>query len=68
MKAVTPKIDWQVTMLADKVLKRAMTLKAASMELDDWPRDAKVNKKYQQVHSKALIVSHALNNLLKRVY
>ena len=55
-------------MLADKVLKRAMTLKAASMELDDWQRDAKPDKKYRQVDSQALIVTHALNNLLKRGY
>jgi hypothetical protein len=68
MKAVNPKLDWQATMLADKVLKRAIILKAASMELDDWQRDAKVDKKYRQVDSKALIVSHALNNLLKRGY
>jgi hypothetical protein len=68
MKAVNPDIDWQATMLADKVLKRAMTLKAASMELDDWQRDAKPDKKYRQVDSQALIVTHALNNLLKRGY
>jgi hypothetical protein len=57
MKAINPKIDWQATMLADKVLKRAIILKAACIELDDWQRDSKVDKKYRQVRSKAPIVS-----------
>ena len=53
-------------MLADKVLKRVMTLEVASMELDDWQRDAKADRKYRQVNSQALTVTHALNDLLKR--
>ena len=68
MKSVDPDIDWQATMLASKVLKRAMSLEAASSELDDWQRDTKPDEKYRTVDSRALIVTHALNTLLKRGY
>jgi hypothetical protein len=68
MKAVDPDIDWQASLLATKVLKRAMTLKAASGELDDWQRDAETKSTHRQVDSRALIVTHALNALLKRGY
>ena len=68
MKSVNPDIDWQANMLAGKVLKRAMSLEAASSELDDWQRDAKSDTKYRDVDSRALIVTHALNALLKRGY
>jgi hypothetical protein len=68
MKTVHPDIDWQANMLAVKVLKRAMPLAAASGELDDWQRDAEMGEKYRTVDSRSLIVTHALNALLKRGY
>jgi hypothetical protein len=68
MKTVHPDIDWQANMLAAKVLKRTMPLDAASGELDDWQRDAKMGEKYRTVGSRSLIVTHALNTLLKRGY
>lgn len=68
MKSVNPDIDWQASVLAGKVLKRAMTLQAASRELDDWQRDEKLDEKYRPVDSRSLIVTHALNALLKRGY
>lgn len=68
MKTVDPDIDWQASLLAAKVLKRAMTLDAASGELDDWQRDGETDEKYRGVDSRSLIVTHALNALLKRGY
>lgn len=68
MKPVNPDIDWQADMLASKVLKRAMTLAAASSELDDWQGDAGTDARYRKVDSRTLIVTHALNALLKRGY
>jgi hypothetical protein len=68
MKLVNPDIDWQANMLAAKVLKRALGLDAASRELDDWQGDDKSNGAYRKVDSRALIVTHALNTLLKRGY
>ena len=68
MKPVHPDIDWQADMLATKVLKRAMSLAAASSELDDWQTDAGADARYRTVNSRTLIVTHALNTLLKRGY
>jgi len=70
MKAVAPDIQWQARMLADKVLKRAMSLDAAARELDDWQRDALADtgETYRRVDSRNLIVTEALNALLKRGY
>jgi hypothetical protein len=70
MKAVNPDIEWQARMLADKVLKRAMSLEAATRELDDWQQDAPPGtaETYRRVESRALIVTEALNALLKRGY
>jgi hypothetical protein len=70
MKAVAPDIQWQARMLADKVLKRAMSLDAAARELDDWQRDvlADTGETYRRVDSRNLIVTEALNALLKRGY
>ena len=68
MKSVNPDIDWQANMLANKVLKRAMTLHAAISELDDWQSDVKPDEKHRHVDSRSLIVTHALNALLKRGY
>jgi len=70
MKAVAPDIQWQARMLADKVLKRAMSLDAAARELGDWQQDASADtgETYRRVDSRNLIVTEALNALLKRGY
>jgi hypothetical protein len=68
MKTVHPDIKWQATMLAAKVLKRAMTLQAAANELDDWQCETGVDEKHRAVDSRTLIVTHALNSLIKRGY
>ncbi len=68
MKTVNPDIDWQAGMLAGKVLKRAMSLETAARELDDWQREAEPGGSYRAVDSRSLIVTHALNTLLKRGY
>lgn len=68
MKPVHPDIDWQADMLAAKVLRRAMTLKAAASELDEWQSEAGGDARYRDVDSRALIVTHALNALLRRGY
>jgi hypothetical protein len=68
MKTVHPDIEWQATMLAAKVLKRAMTLQAAAGELDDWQCETGAGGKHRAIDSRTLTVTHALNNLIKRGY
>lgn len=70
MKAVDPDIQWQARVLADKVLKRTMSLEAAARELDNWQQDASLGtgETYRRVDSRNLIVTEALNALLKRGY
>jgi len=76
-------VDWQASVLAEKVLKRVMSLRDAVQELDEWQRETakpdsapstsdagEINTPAAamaaQPDSRALIVTHMMNTLLKR--
>ena len=60
-------IDWQASVLAEKVQRQVMSLADATRELDDWQNDEEIEAE-ARVASRALIVTHMLNTILKRGY
>lgn len=54
-------------MLAEKVQRRVMSLADATRELEDWQNDEAIEAG-ARVASRALIVTHMLNTILKRGY
>jgi hypothetical protein len=60
-------IDWQASVLAEKVQRRVMSLEDATRELEDWQDDEAIAAD-TRVASRALIVTHMLNAILKRGY
>ncbi|MCR9175615.1 MAG: hypothetical protein NXI19_06400 [Alphaproteobacteria bacterium] len=60
-------IDWQASVLAEKVQRRVMSLADATRELEDWQNDEAIEAG-ARVASRALIVTHMLNTILKRGY
>jgi hypothetical protein len=60
-------VDWQASVLATKVQRKVMGLDEAARELDDWQKDAGLSQE-DRVVSRALLVTHMLNTILKRGY
>jgi hypothetical protein len=60
-------IDWQASVLAEKVQRKVMRLEDATRELEDWQDDEAIEAD-ARVASRALIVTHMLNAILKRGY
>lgn len=60
-------IDWQASVLAEKVQRQVMSLADATRELEDWQTDEAIEAG-ARVASRALIVTHMLNTILKRGY
>ncbi len=68
-RPIHPDIEWQAQLLAGKVLRRAMTLAAATEELQAWQSDAlAAGEDWRPVEPRALIVTHMMNQLLARGY
>lgn len=79
--AIDPDVDWQASVLATKVMRRVLSLADATVELDEWqkeahsqpkdraakPQDGDAHKS-KPVDSRSLIVTHMLNAILKRGY
>ncbi|MEQ8814822.1 MAG: hypothetical protein RLO51_17910 [Thalassobaculum sp.] len=66
-RPIHPDIDWQAGLLAEKVLRRVMTLAAATEELAAW-QDEAAGDAWRTVEPRALIVTHIMNRLLSRGY
>lgn len=66
-KPIHPDVDWQASVLATKVQRKVMGLDEAARELDDWQKDAGLSQE-DRVVSRALLVTHMLNTILKRGY
>lgn len=62
---IHPDVDWQASVLAEKVRRRVMSLEAAARELDDWQDEAGLEPEARP-RSRSLIVTHMLNAMLKR--
>ena len=60
-------IDWQASVLAEKVQRRVVSLADATRELEEWQTDEAIEAE-ARVASRALIVTHMLNTILKRGY
>ncbi len=68
-RPIHPDIDWQAELLAGKVLRRVMTLAAATEELGSWQAEALAGGDgWRAVEPRALIVTHMMNRLLARGY
>lgn len=68
-RPIHPDIDWQAGLLAEKVLRRVMTLAAAADELGAWQADALGDGgAWRPVEPRTLIVTHMMNRLLSRGY
>lgn len=68
-RPIHPDIDWQAQLLADKVLRRVMTLAAATDELRAWQAEALAGGgEWRSVEPRALVVTHMMNRLLARGY
>ena len=68
-RPIHPDIDWQAGLLAEKVLRRVMTLAAAAEELAAWQdeaADGAADGAWRTVEPRALIVTHMMNRLLSR--
>lgn len=68
-RPIHPDIDWQAGLLAEKVLRRVMTLAAATEELAAWQAEALAGTDaWRTVEPRALVVTHMMNRLLVRGY
>jgi hypothetical protein len=68
-RPIHPDIDWQAQLLADKVLRRVMSLADAAAELSAWQAEALAGRDdWRAVEPRALIVTHMMNKLLARGY
>lgn len=68
-RRINPDVDFQASLLAEKVARRVMTLDAAAAELSDWQDEALTGEggeRWRPVQPRALIVTHMMNRLLKR--
>lgn len=65
MSAIHPDVDLQASLLARKVLRGVMSLSAAVEELDEWQAETVADRE-AHIASRALIVTHALNTLIRR--
>ncbi|NQW09537.1 MAG: hypothetical protein HQ481_06620 [Alphaproteobacteria bacterium] len=66
---IDPDMEFQAGLLADKVMRRVMTLADAVGELDQWQAGAAAAEPpWRRVEARALIVTHMMNTLLKRGY
>ncbi len=69
LRPIHPDIDWQAQLLADKVLRRVMTLADATEELAAWQAEALAgHDRWRAIEPRALIVTHMMNKLLARGY
>lgn len=66
-RPIHPDVDWQASVLATKVQRKVMSLDQAALELDDWQKEAGLDPD-DRVVSRALLVTHMLNTILKRGY
>ena len=70
-RPINPDVDFQAGLLAAKVARRVMSLDAATGELAEWQTEslgAADDGKWRTVEPRALIVTHMMNQLLKRGY
>lgn len=68
-RPIHPDIDWQARLLAGKVLRRVMSLAAASEELAAWQAEALASgEDWRSVEPRTLLVTHMMNQLLARGY
>lgn len=70
-RPINPDVDFQAGLLASKVARRVMSLDAAAAELADWQAETLGEggtDRWRAVEPRALIVTHMMNQLLKRGY
>ena len=70
-RPINPDVDFQAGLLAAKVARRVMSLDAAAGELAEWQTEslgAEDDGKWRAVEPRSLIVTHMMNQLLKRGY
>lgn len=73
LPAIHPDVEWQAEMLAGRVLKKVVSLKDATLELEEIQGDAleevgETSSPYRSVDARSLIVTHMMNSLLRRGY
>lgn len=70
-RPINPDVEFQAGLLATKVARRVMSLDAAASELADWQAEALTGDggaQWREIDPRALIVTHMMNQLLKRGY